>query len=72
MADRPPAPDPAGSPDRYPGTPGWVKLVGLVLMVVLLLAAVIVATGLGGPHGPQRHGASAASTSDLVGRAAGR
>ena len=72
MADRPPDHDPADSPDRYPGMPGWVKLLGLVLLLVLLLAAFIVATGLGGPHGPQRHGASAASASEVVGRAARR
>lgn len=60
MADRPPDPDPAASPDRYPGTPGWVKVLGLVAAIVVLLIAFILVTGLGGPHGPQRHGASAA------------
>jgi hypothetical protein len=58
MSDRSPAPDPQ-RPQGYPGTPGWVKAMAIVLLVVLLLAAFIVISGIGGPHGPQRHGASA-------------
>jgi hypothetical protein len=61
MADRPPDPHPADAPDRYPGTPGWVKAVGVIAVIVVLLIAFILVTGLGGPHGPQRHGASADS-----------
>jgi hypothetical protein len=57
MADRPPAPDPAEEPDRYPGTPGWVKALGVIAIIVVLLIAFILVIGLGGPHGPQRHGA---------------
>ena len=64
--------DPTEGPERYPGTPGWVKAIGLVILVVALLAAFVVATGLGGPHGPQRHGASASAlpATEMVGRAA--
>ena len=58
MADRPPATDPAGPSDRYPGTPGWVKILGVLAVIVVLLVAFALITGLGGPHGPQRHGAS--------------
>lgn len=58
MAHRPPDPDPTGTPDRYPGTPGWVKALGIIAMVVVLLIGLILVTGLGGPHGPQRHGAA--------------
>jgi len=58
MADSP-IPDPTGRPDRYPGTPGWVKVVGVVAVLVGLFVAFALVTGLGGPHGPQRHGASA-------------
>lgn len=59
MADRPPDPDPGATPDRYPGTPGWVKALGIIAVVVVLLIGFILVTGLGGPHGPQRHGAGA-------------
>ena len=59
MADRPPAPDPAEARDRYPGTPRWVKALGVIAAIVLLLIAFILITGLGGPHGPQRHEAGA-------------
>jgi hypothetical protein len=59
MSDRSPAPEPGKQPRRYPGTPGWVKAMAIVLLVAALLAAFIVITGIGGPHGPQRHGASA-------------
>jgi hypothetical protein len=52
MADRPTDPD---SDARY-RTPGWVKLFTIMAVVVVLLIGVILITGLGGPHGPQRHG----------------
>jgi hypothetical protein len=58
MADLPLAPEPAGPPDRYPGTPGWVKVLGVVAVLVVLFVVFALVTGLGGPHGPQRHGAS--------------
>ena len=58
MADRSSTPDPVEAPDRYPGTPGWVKVLGIIAVLVLVLVAFILVTGLGGPHGPQRHGAS--------------
>lgn len=70
MTDRAPAPE--EKPDRYPGTPGWVKAIGIVVLVVLLIAAFIVATGIGGPHGPQRHGAGAPMAAELAGLAATR
>lgn len=60
MSEQRPTPGSADGRDRYPGTPGWVKLIGLVALVILVLAAFILATGLGGPHGPQRHAAGAA------------
>jgi hypothetical protein len=46
MANRPP----------YPGTPRWVKVFGIVLIVVVLLA--IATMLIGGEHGPGRHAAS--------------
>lgn len=59
MADRPPDSDSSEGPDHYPGTPGWVKALGVFAVIVVLLIAFILVTGLGGSHGPQRHGASA-------------
>ena len=66
MADRPPAPEPADAPDHYPGTPGWVKALGIVAVLLVMLIAFILITGLGGPHGPQRHGAEAERSVALV------
>jgi hypothetical protein len=59
MVDQPPDEDSSGVPDGYPGTPGWVKALGVIALIVVLLIAFILVTGLGGPHGPQRHGGSA-------------
>ncbi|MBI4496381.1 MAG: hypothetical protein HY689_00555 [Chloroflexi bacterium] len=47
-------------PDRgptvpYPGTPRWVKVLGIIAIVLVLLVVVILFTGLGGQHGPGRH-----------------
>lgn len=44
MADSPP----------YPGTPRWVKVFGLIALVLVLLFVVSHLTG-GGRHGPGRH-----------------
>ena len=46
MANRPP----------YPGTPRWVKVFGIILIVVVLL--VVAMMFIGGKHGPGRHTAS--------------
>ena len=48
MADSPP----------YPGTPRWVKVSGIIAIVLLLFVLLNVLTG-GGPHGPGRHASSA-------------
>ena len=42
--------------DAYPGTPGWVKAFGIIAIIMVLLIGFLLFTGLGGPHGPQRHG----------------
>ena len=44
MTDRP----------TYPGTPHWVKVSGIVTLVLVLLV-VIVMVASGGNHGPGRH-----------------
>lgn len=49
MVDHPP----------YPGTPRWVKISGMILGLMILLATVLMASGVGGPHGPGRHLSSA-------------
>jgi len=48
--------DPA--PEEYPGAPRWVKVLGIVLLVLVLAILVIKATGIGGEHGPGRHRSS--------------
>jgi hypothetical protein len=63
MADSPSSPaagDVTGAgPDRgpsavYPGTPRWVKVFGIVVLILVLLGAGITVAG-GGQHGPGRH-----------------
>lgn len=49
MNDRPPS-------DSYPGTPGWVKALAVIAVILALVIGFALVTGLGGPHGPQRHG----------------
>ena len=43
MANRPP----------YPGTPRWVKVFGIIVIVVILLVFAVMF--IGGEHGPGRH-----------------
>ncbi len=47
MANRPP----------YPGTPRWVKVFGIIFIVVVLLVVGFMFIG-GGEHGPGRHTSS--------------
>jgi hypothetical protein len=59
MADQPPNPDTGVRPTegRPPSTPRWVKVSGIIALVVVLLVVIVLVTGLGGPggHGPSRH-----------------
>ncbi|HEV8635254.1 MAG TPA: hypothetical protein VG370_13565 [Chloroflexota bacterium] len=50
MADPRPYPD-TGAP---PGTPRWVKVFGIVALVLVLLVVAVMVAG-GGEHGPGRH-----------------
>ena len=50
-------------PRSYPGTPRWVKVSGIIAIVLVLLIVVVAFAGIGGPHGPSRH----LPSSDLVG-----
>ena len=52
--------DPGVGPDRRSntGTPRWVKVFGIIAIVLVLLFVVIQFTGVGGGHGPGRHTSS--------------
>ena len=39
----------------YPGTPRWVKVIGIVVIVLVLLFGGLKLFGVGGEHGPGRH-----------------
>ena len=61
MANLPPDPrsngDTAAGParERPPSTPRWVKVSGIIGVVLFLLVAIMTCTGIGGEHGPGRH-----------------
>ena len=40
-------------PPSYPGTPRWVKVFGIIVIVLILL--VVARVLIGGEHGPGRH-----------------
>jgi hypothetical protein len=42
-------------PPPYPGAPRWVKISGIIAIVLVLLVVAVLFTGVGGPHGPGRH-----------------
>jgi hypothetical protein len=44
----------SATPEEPPGMPRWVKLMGVTL-VVLVVVAVLAMMLLGGDHGPGRH-----------------
>lgn len=44
MADQPPY-----------STPRWVKIVGIIALVLVLLVGIMLLAGVGGEHGPGRH-----------------
>ena len=46
----------AGSPP-YPGTPRWVKVSGIIALVLVLLVVIMMIIGPG-DHGPGRHAPS--------------
>lgn len=43
------------SQKRNERMPRWVKVLGIIIAVLILLGAVVLVTGIGGPHGPDRH-----------------
>jgi hypothetical protein len=65
MADPAPGDDTGVGPGRdYPGIPRWVKVSGIIALVLVLLVVVIMVAGLGGQHGPGRHMPSGGAGSD--------
>jgi hypothetical protein len=36
-------------------TPRWVKIVGIITLVLVLLVGIMLLAGVGGHHGPGRH-----------------
>ena len=44
MADQPPY-----------STPRWVRIVGIIALVLVLVVGILFLTGVGGDHGPGRH-----------------
>jgi uncharacterized cupredoxin-like copper-binding protein len=71
MDDRSPSPDASLEPGRgaKPGTPRWVKVFGLIALVLLGLVVLMLAGVFGEGHGPGRHmgGASEDTPSSGVG-----
>ena len=55
MAGLPPYHDPSEDTSVRPGTPRWVKVFGIIALVLVLLVGIIMVTGIGGEHGPGRH-----------------
>jgi hypothetical protein len=47
-----------GGTGDYPGTPRWVKVFGIVVLVLVLGVIRMMALGVGGEHGPGRHRSS--------------
>ena len=41
--------------DSPPNMPGWVKVLGIIALILVLLIGIHIITGMGGPHGPSRH-----------------
>ncbi|RUV68772.1 MAG: hypothetical protein EOR30_11925 [Mesorhizobium sp.] len=50
-----------GDPPPYPGAPRWVKITGIIAIILVLLVIAALFTGVGGPHSPGRHLPSSSS-----------
>ena len=66
MADLPPYRDPSDDTGVRPGTPGWVKVFGIIVIILVLLGGIIMFTGIGGQHGPGRHTAPSSVIKDYT------
>ncbi len=45
----------AGVDHGSTGAPRWVKILGIIGLIVALLVIIMVLTDVGGEHGPSRH-----------------
>jgi hypothetical protein len=46
---------PGSEPDRDERIPRWIKVSGIVLVLVILAVVLVMVIGGGGEHGPRRH-----------------
>jgi hypothetical protein len=53
------------STTSYPGTPRWVKVGGIVALLMIVLVVLVMAMA-GGEHGPMRHIPSAGDTHTIA------
>jgi hypothetical protein len=53
------------STTSYPGTPRWVKVGGIVALLMIVLVVLVMAMA-GGDHGPMRHILSAGGTNTIA------
>lgn len=51
--------------DRPPNAPRWVKVSGIIIIILVLLFIILKFTGIGGDHGPGRHGFSDQSAEQI-------
>lgn len=42
--------------DPHPGMPRWLRISLVLVAAVIVVAVVVALAGVGGPHGPGRHG----------------
>jgi hypothetical protein len=55
MAEPSPYSDSNSDTSDGPRTPRWVKVFVIIALVLVLMVAIMIFTGLGGEHGPGRH-----------------
>jgi hypothetical protein len=72
VADPAPGDDTDVGPSRdYPGMPRWVKVSGIIALILVLLVVVTMVAGVGGQHGPGRHMPSGGASSYIMPMTAG-
>ncbi|UJW29967.1 hypothetical protein L3Q67_32760 [Saccharothrix sp. AJ9571] len=45
--------------------PTWIKVLGITVLVLAVLIAVLLISGIGGEHGPGRHTAASTQTAEV-------